>query len=190
MLGSYAMLKPRRFDGAALYHKTRCEKGWPGRSETEELERRAIGSLCERQRGGRNLLAGLQGKEHRAVLVGIVGGECAGAIVECVDHRRVEIEARLHDRSHCPEGRRGRLQLRERVIDVTERGIDVAIGLKVAAAGGYAEPGGGEVGAIDGHRGRAGFVECYWQGRAGKQVDPIEAGVLGGEVDLRYQRVE
>ena len=69
------MLKPRRFDGAALYHKTRCEKGWPGRSETEELERRAIGSLCERQRGGRNLLAGLQGKEHRAVLVGIVGRE-------------------------------------------------------------------------------------------------------------------
>src|SRR5664279_789614 len=68
------------------------------RSLAEQPQHVLVGLRSERQRGGRQLLAGLQRKQVGAFLVGVGEREVVRAGLQRVDRRLGEVLADLHDR--------------------------------------------------------------------------------------------
>ena len=111
-----------------------------GRSEPEQTQSRAVLAMRHRQRHGRNLLAGLQGKEGGAVRVGVGRDERVSPVVQCIDHRLGEIRSRLHDRGIRAEQGGLRLHRGQCLGDVAERGVDIGVGLELTGGRGNSQP--------------------------------------------------
>src|SRR6185437_1339247 len=98
----------------------------------EQAENVLVGLRGERQRGGRQRLAGLQGEEVGAFLVGVGKDEVVRTGLQGVHHRLGEVLAGLHDRQRRTERRRLRAQRRQRgghrVRNSVERGVVGEVG--------------------------------------------------------------
>ena len=136
----------------------------------EQAEHALAGLRGERQRGGRELLAGLQREQVGAFLVGIGEGEAVGAGLQRVDHRLGEVLADLHRRQVGAERLGLATQRGQRGCQVGGGGVDVGVGSPRVGSGRDSEAGGRVGHARHGHRRGAAFVEDDRQvvaGRAG-----------------------
>src|SRR5450759_2601649 len=84
------------------------------RSLAEQPQHALVGLRCERQRGGRQLLASLQREQVGAFLVGVGEGEGGGTALQRVDRRLGEVLADLHGRQTGAQRLGLRLQRGER----------------------------------------------------------------------------
>src|SRR6185437_3518687 len=123
----------------------------------EQAQYVLVGLRGDRQRRGRQLLAGLQREKVGAFLVGIRQRQVVGAGAEGVDRRLGEVLAGLHGRQAGAQRLRLRAQGRQRRRQVVERDLDVGV------AGGGVTP-----------RGRLGDRQ------AGRRVGHTSDGQLGG----------
>ena len=89
----------------------------------EQAEHVLVGLRGERQGGGRQLLAGLQGEQVGAFLVGVGERQVVGAGLQRVDRRLGEVLADLHGR----QARAERLGLRAQLVSAAVRSVEAAV---------------------------------------------------------------
>src|SRR5579863_2818158 len=172
---------------------------WPRRSflstisprSAQELKNVLLRLVGERQRGGRDRLAGRQRLAVGRFLVGVGQRQVGRAGLQHVDQVLVEVLADLHDRQVGAEG--GGLRPQRDAGGVEHR-QNIVGGVVVDEVGAGGERRQAETGRIERHAGDrrarfAGFVEHQLQLIAVEQVDAVEGGVLRGGGDLRQNLV-
>ena len=168
----------------------RPRRRYSRKGRSEDLQDRLVGLGRERQRGGGQLLARLQGKEVGALLVGVGDHEVVRTGLQRADEVVGEVLARLHRGQVRTEGRSLAAQGIEGRVQGIQGIIDIVVVLEPGAADvGEAKAGRVEVGALDGQRGGAGLVERHLEVVAAEQVDAVVGRVAGELVDLRQQGV-
>ena len=160
----------------------------------EQPQHRLVRLVGERQRGGGELLAGLQGQHVRAFAVGIGDDQTVGAGLQRVDHRVGEGLAILHDRQVRAEcrclaanGGQGIGQRRQKGIELRVV-LELRVGRRTDSENSAVDAGGSS--RLDRQRARIGLVENQLQLIADEQIDAVEARVGGGLVELVAKLIE
>src|SRR5665647_1599599 len=148
------------------------------RSLAEQPQHVLVGLRSERQRGGRQLLAGLQRKQVGAFLVGVGEREGGRTGLQRIDRRLGEFLADLHGRQTGAQRLRLRLQRGERCSQIGRGRSNVSGGAPAVGRSVDAERPSAGVGVVDGGHGdgrSAGLVQRDREAVAAEQVDAVEA---------------
>jgi hypothetical protein len=172
---------------ARLWYASRWKSGL-----AKEPQHGLIGLAGERERGLRQLLAGLEREHVGGFLVGIGEGQIGRAGLEGIDHLLGEVFAILHHREGRAQIGRLRAHFVQRELEVGEQAVNIGVEIKIVCADLEKVKGRCIDGAwlpvttlgLNFDLGRTLFVEDDLELVAAQKIDAVEGGVFGEAVEL------